>query len=291
MDLGRRLAKHSIVLLACAGSAIVLPTAIHGQTTELARFVGRDFWRHQPSTNEALRLNQIVGKIPKGQVVEPGPWHIWKTHRSTQTRYVVLLGEPLILIPGGSSVCIQLFDVRGKRLNSWSFLTGWRLTLQEASIEFSSDLMSDVIVLKTARVVNGPNITREYFALSNDRLRFVRMENDKGIAVQNEYIFPNQEIGIVPAINTVDEWASLLESKDKADVLSALVFLGGRHLTEPERHFASEPQGSKWAGLFQQLVGSPLIRGLITRLSNSDDQWVRQAALLATRGPRERLFQ
>jgi hypothetical protein len=151
--------------------------------------------------------------------------------------------------------------------------------------------MSDVIVLKTARVVNGPNITREYFALSNDRLRFVRMENDKGIAVQNEYIFPNQEIGIVPAINTVDEWASLLESKDKADVLSALVFLGGRHLTEPERHFASEPQGSKWAGLFQQLVGSPLIRGLITRLSNSDDQWVRQAALLATRGPRERLFQ
>jgi hypothetical protein len=141
------------------------------------------------------------------------------------------------------------------------------------------------------RFINGRNVAKEYFAVGGDRLRFVRMENDEGEAVQNEYVYPNFEIGIVPAGNTEEEWASMLESVDKADVLSALVFLGGRHITEPQRHFASEPAESKYAGLFRQLIGSPRIRELIARLRHSENEWVRQAALLALRGPRDRLLQ
>jgi hypothetical protein len=240
---------------------------------------------------ERSRLDRVVGKVPKGEIFEPIPWHVWKTSRNGVARYVVLLGEPEIIVPGGSSACVLLFDGASKRINSWCFQTGYRITLDSASFEFSSDLGSDVIVLHMVRFINGRNVAREYFAISGDRLRFVRMENDKGEAVQNEYVFPNFEIGFVPAGNTEDEWIDMLQSAEKANILSALVFLGGRHITESQRRFASEPAESKYAGLFQQLVGSSRIQVLVAGLTSSNNEWIKQAALLAARGSRERLLQ
>ena len=195
------------------------------------------------------------------------------------------------MVPGGSSACILLLDGGLQRINNWCFQTGWRITLDSASFEFSGDLGSDIIVLHMVRFINGRNVAKEYFAISGDRFRFVRMENDKGEAVQNEYVYPNFEIGIVPAGKTEGEWIEMLQSPEKANILSALVFLGGRHITEAQRRFAPEPAESKYASLFQQLIGNAKIRELISGLSNSEDEWIREAALLASRGPRERLLQ
>jgi hypothetical protein len=107
---------------------------------------------------------------------------------------------------------------------------------------------------------------------------------------QNEYVFPNFEIGIVPAAITLEEWVRLLESKDEADVLSALTFLGGRHIYGRDRDFGVGPHASQYAELFQQLQGSTRIRDLVENLNKSDNEWVEQAAALALRGPRDRLF-
>jgi hypothetical protein len=119
----------------------------------------------------------------------------------------------------------------------------------------------------------------------------VPLEDTKGEIVQEDYIYPNSEIGIVPEAKTVKEWTSLLESKNAPDVLSALVFLGGRHIAEKERPVMNEPRESKYAPLFQELIGDPRVLELIVRLSRSQDQWVRQAADLAVRGLRERPLQ
>jgi hypothetical protein len=189
---------------------------------------------------------------------------------------VVLLGEPLIIIPGGSSARVQLLDRSGKSIGAWSFQAGWRLDPVDASIGYSKALESNLIVLSTARVINGRDIAKEYFAVDKDRLRLVRLENSKGEGVQNEYVLPNYEIGIVPDAKNVDQFAGLLESSDKADILSALVFLGG-----------SQADG-KYATLFQQLMDSPRIHALIERLTASDNEWTAQAAKLAARGPHER---
>jgi hypothetical protein len=194
------------------------------------------------------------------------------------------------MIPGGSSACLQLFDNRTRRIDSWSFQTGWRIDLVDASIEYSSDLESDLVILHTAHVINGRPVAREYFAIGGDRLRLVRVEDEKGELFQNEYIYPNFEIGVVPDAKTVDQWVTLLASKDRADVLSALTFLGGRHIAEPDRNLLPEPQESKYAGLFRQLVGNPRIREIIAQLETSENEWVKHAAVLAARGPRDRLF-
>jgi len=265
-------------------------TIVHAQTTGLDRFVGRDLWKQAPSKIELGRLSEIL-KVPKGYVMEPRPWHVWRTKHGNETRYIVLLGENLREIPGGISACVELFDGVGSKIGGWCFQAGWRALFVDASIEYSADLASDLIVLQVGRVINGRDIAKEYFAISSDRLRFIRLENAKGDAVQNEYVFSNAEIGIAPDANAVDDWARLLESQDKSDVLAALVFLGGRHLTEPERHLLPEPQEGRYGELFRQLLDSPRILALIARLGTSENQWIAQAAALAARGPRERLFQ
>jgi hypothetical protein len=271
----------TIVLFTFGAGAFCLPALVHAQTTRLDPFVGRDLWKRRLSYDERLALEVVVGKVPKGQMTVPAPWHVWTVTDDGQTRYIVLLGESLMLIPGGSSACVQLFDATANRINSWSFQLGWRADLYDASIKYSKDLASELLTFHTAPVINGRNITKEYFALNNDRLRFVRMENDKGALVQNEYVFPNYEIGIVPDAHTVEQWSALLESKDKADVLSALIFLGGKHIDEPERRLLPGPHESKYVGLFRELIGDARIRELIERLCDSNNEWIRQAALLA----------
>jgi hypothetical protein len=259
---------------------------IHAQTNMLDRYVGRDLWKQRLSKDEQLSLERIVGKVPKGQMTEPVPWHVWKTKSHEPTRYIVLLGESLILIPGGSSACVQLFDSTTRRINSWSFQVGWRADLYDASMEYSDDFASDMIILRTAPVINGRNITKEYFSLKNDRLRFVRLENDKGALVQNEYVFPNYEIGIIPDAKTVEEWAALLQSEDKADVLSALIFLSGKHIDEPEKQLLPGPHESNYVGLYKKLTRSARIHDLVEHLAESENNWVRQAALLVTSKPK-----
>ena len=288
MSLGHKVTTLSslMVLFAFAVSALGSLIAIQAQTTELDRFVGVDLWKDRLAENEQRRLDEVIGKVPKGYLTEPAAWHVWKTTRDGKTRYIVLLGEPLVMIPGGSAACVRLFDATANKINSWSFQAGWRTVLYDASIEYSNDLVSDLIVLRTSPVVGGRDVAKEYLALNNDRLRFIRMESDKGALAQNEYVFPNYEIGIVPAAHTVEQWSALLESKDKVDVLSALVFLGGKH-----EHPLPFPDESKYIVLFRELTGNARIRELIERLSNSDNEWIKQAALLAARGPRERSTQ
>jgi hypothetical protein len=124
--------------------------------------------------------------------------------------------------------------------------------------------------------------------VGHDRLRLVRLEDSKGEGVQNEYVYPNYEIGLPPDAKNTNEFANLLESSDEADVLSALVFLGGQHLDEPLRRLLPGPHESKYAALFQEVIGDPRIHALIERLTTSDNEWIAQAAKLATRAPRDR---
>jgi hypothetical protein len=63
---------------------------------------------------------------------------------------------------------------------------------------------------------------------------------------------------------------------------------GGQHLDKQARMMLPEPHESTYATLFRQLVADARIRDLITQLTKSDNAWIREAAALASRGPRER---
>jgi len=284
----RRVGLKLALIFSHVALAVSFCVAIHAQASILDRLAGTDLWKHRPTKQELAQLQQLVGSAPKGFMMEPNPWHIWKLDRNRQTRYVVLLGEDLGIIPGGTSACVQLFDGTLKRYQSWPFQTGWRNILIDASVEHTTELGTDLLVIHTVKVINGRDIAKEYFAIGDDRLRLVRLEDSTGEIRQNEYVFPNYEIGTVPSAQTIQGWTALLVSKDKSDVLSALVFLGGRHLAEDRRLLLPEPHESKYAALFQQLLSSQPVYSLIDQLSKSENVWIRDAAALAARGPRER---
>lgn len=258
----------------CAVGVIVCAAGAYAQPNDLDPFLGRDLWRDRPSQSEEVALAKLVGAVPNDHLA---PWRVWKLH-GEPTRYAVLLGGSLMVIPGGSSACVQLFDASAVRLDSWCFQAGWRIGLTGASMEFYPAISSDVIVLQVTPVITGRDIAKEYFSIGNGQLKLVRLENSQGEAAQNVYAIPNFEIGLVPA-HTIQQWADMLESKDPTDVLSALVFLGGQHLSDHERGLLPGLPESK---------SSERIRELIKGLTGSRDQWIRQAATLAARGPRDR---
>ena len=166
--------------------------------------------------------------------------------------------------------CVQLFDRASTLVRTWSFPTGYRNVLKDASFDYSSDLDTDVLVIRTAQVINGRDVAAEYFAVGDDNLRLVRLEDSKGSVVQNMY-HPEAAIGVKPSVQSIEEWTDLLRSMDKSDVLSALVFLGGEHP-------GYEP-------LFADLVYTKGVRDLIEQLTHSNNQWIREAAYLAWSGP------
>jgi len=171
--------------------------------------------------------------------------------------------------PGGPSVCIQLFNASLKRVASWSFLAGWRAAIDQASLLSSSPLAQDLVVLRVVGF-SVPHIVNEYFAISDKRLRLVRMENEKGELVAKDY-WSNPEIAVMPEAKTASDWLRLLASKDPADVLSALVFLSGVH---------SRPGTGA-----QRLLANPRIRQSILHLTKSRNEWVRQASIFAASDP------
>jgi len=209
-----------------------------------------------------LRVNQIVGDSPKGFREPPLPWCLWKVDWGGKPHFLVLLIEGMMVIPGGSSGRIQILDEAARRVSGWSFQLGWRGDFRGASLIYSEEVGELEIVIQMQPVINGRNVCKEYFAVGAYPVRFVRMEDDKGEFVRNEYV-ANFEVGIRPEGQKGNDWIAMLDSRRTADVLSALVYVGGG-LGEPP----------PWNPRFQEIA---------LRLTKSTNQWVRKAALDAAR--------
>lgn len=267
--------------------AISLCYEIDAQTDVLEQLLGKDLWKHLPTLAQEAEIERLAGSVQKGFFMEPSSWYIWKTNRGGRTRYVMLLGESLAIIPGGTSACIQLFDATRTLIRSRCFQTGWRNQLTSASLEYSEELNADLVVIRTTPVINGRDIRNEYFSISGDQVKLVRLENSVGTMIPNDYVFPNYEIGAIPLAQTVEDWTSLLNSNDKSEVLSALIFLGGRHLDTQEQMLYPKLGRSSYAPLYQQLISTAAIRDLLSQLMNSSSPWIREAAVLAARNRHE----
>ena len=210
------------------------------------------------------------------------PWYVWKIGRGRATRYIVLLEEFPFSIPGGSSACVQLYDKSMRRIGSSSFRTGWRLMPGAASLRFSEELDRYVIVLTTLHVINGPHIAREFLAIGDDRARVVRLEDEKGTLLGNDYRFANSQIGSVPDATSEGEWLKILSSGSKPEMLEALEFLGGRHEDGSLRSTPSvQFEQTSYDQLFAQLISSPNISELVANLTKSGNKWIHEAARFA----------
>ena len=233
-------------------------------------------------TSESIAVDEVFGNPAAYQ---PHPWRSWKTTLNGAARIIRFDRADPIVIPGASQGLVHLFDRAGTELGHWSFSTGWRLLLVNGSLESRPEVSAQVLVVQTGPFLMGRNVARQYFGFSGDRLRFIRMEDDTGAILRNNYNNPNHTLGIVPEAVTLDEWVGLLESHNGVDVLAVLTFIGGVH-TKPEDASPSwEHEDISQAEMAQRLQRDVRICDLIARLSEADNDWVREAARLAIAKP------
>lgn len=210
----------------------------------------------------------------------PSPWNVWHfKNPAKQSRYVLFSGQPIFMIPGTSRAKIHIFSEDGKELSVYEFSTGWRINLYSAKLSFNKLLGTQVIVLSTGPVINGRDVAKQYFSFEGDTLRFVRMEDNKGEALKNNYHYPNHTLGT--GINqTKEQWVTDLKSKSPTRILSALVYIGGEHMdpNRPEKDVSTE--SVKEAKIAESLKQDQQVKELINTYKSSKINWVRDAVKL-----------
>ena len=109
---------------------------------------------------------------------------------------------------------------------------------------------------------------------------FIRMEDSRTNPVRNDYTYPHFTAGVSIKGVAEQEWIDLLKSENPVDVLSALVFLGGKHMSPKERKIDVACEELDQAKLFERLKQSNVVNELIDKHHQSTIDWVREAAAL-----------
>jgi hypothetical protein len=174
-------------------------------------------------------LTCLAGPVPPGCIGQPALHYVFPLAHSAPARFAAVSLEELHIIPGGSSAHVATFDADGKRLAGVSLDIGWRISPKSAAMIYSDSLGEELLVLEMARYVNGQDIRKEYFAFRGGKPVLVRLESADSSAERMICRFPNYIIGPQPKAATPADWMRMLESNDKVEVLSALVWVGAEH--------------------------------------------------------------
>jgi hypothetical protein len=250
-----------------------------GVADELPKMVGKS--AEQLAKEHGATLKSLT-KATNENPFAATPWHVWKfSTAKNEARYAVFSGQPIFMIPGTSSASIHLVSPSGADIGSWSFSTGWRIDIKSAGMSFDDKLQAQVVTVSTAPAINGRDVAKQYFALVDDKLYFIRMEDSKGRLIRNYYLSPNHTLGGRLPAKTVADWSALLESPKLPLRLAALTYLSGTHMNPDsprERVFSETVEDAELARAFR--MAEPT-KKRIENYRQSDNSWLKEAADLA----------
>jgi hypothetical protein len=258
--------------------------------TALGKFLNGILPDQFPGTR--TKLNQILSHtLPKEFQTEDAdwekmtgvePWYIWRVKLGGGSRLMYFEGHSLFVIPSASGARIHFFDSKGKYEGTSEFLTGWRIQILDAALVNHEIPGSAVIEIKTAPSINGASIGRQFYAIFENRVALIRVEDEDGKPIANCYRYPNHQLGPSPPIRTMEEWAELLRFSERVHVLEALVWMGGDHFTVADRERGEIARESlESVRLVAAVRNSQIVQKRIAELTVSENQWIREAAVLA----------
>ena len=149
------------------------------------------------------------------------------SNTSGEQRYLLVENAYPVIIPGESRMRVHVFDTYGRVLSVNDFAAGWRTVLTGFKVRTWFLENKDVLIVDGENVFGG-HASRQYYAIIGNDIRLIYLSSDDDRFYPNGYSYRNQTIG--PKIcRSADEWEKALRSDDQAEVLSALVWLGGHH--------------------------------------------------------------
>jgi hypothetical protein len=297
------------VVFAVCGASLLLGTAFYfsnrSPVQRLQPYLGRDL-RTLPDGDQA-KFDALVGQLaPEArrffvpdhpQTWDPGDWqaylaskphtpwgfprswYLWRVADGQgQQRLVLFQGRPLVMIPDASSAHVFVFDADGHLLTKSHFLTGYRISMDDASWLTDSGHGFPCLLVRSTASINGLDVACQYYALLQDSFALVRLEDSAGALVQVDYHSPDHTIGPPVPQRTPEEWEAVLRSSDRAEVLRTLLWLGGSHSDPPleDMGLSVEPfEDATRALVTRRRAG---VCSAVESLTRSEDGWMREAA-------------
>jgi len=213
------------------------------------------------------------------------PYYLWEILNSnTPSKYVMVGGKELEIVPGSSRAFISVFDESDGRVNTSAFSSGWRINIKDMEFIKVSTIGVPLVVVSSCPLVNGRDIALQYYALCNNQAVLVRLERSDGIIMPNVYIPINQMIGPPVPKKSVDEWEASLNSNDKVEILIALMWISGIHRDRPTLHTGdagSHHERNEYLEQIRYMFSRVSVRETLIFLGRDDHPWIRQAARLA----------
>lgn len=273
------------VILKPAGDSIVLapvvtPAEAPFAWTILLGWQDRDLTQIQEPEMAQLKMAIAVLRSTQNQFLEPRLFSRVSTFPGEE-RYVLVEESPLRFIPGDSRLQISVFDLEGKLLDSSEFGAGWRIILSGVSVIRVKHISGDVLEVKSAPHINGADIGKEYYAVIGDKMRLIRLEDSNGELIANAYGSPNHTIGFTEVGRSAEDWEKSLITKDEAQSLATLTWLGGFHLNIDEGAPNYVHEDLSEARLVEEVRARPGVKKIVNALKDANNPWLREAARLA----------
>lgn len=199
-----------------------------------------------------------------------------------QTRYILIEESPLLFIPGNSGLRVHVFTLDGSLIRSSGFHTGWRIEITDVRVAYMAQIGRQALEVKSEPVINGGDVAKQFYALVNDDVLLIRLEDKDGHLVRNVYGAPNVTCGFTITDRSVDEWENALKSSDTAEVLATLSWLSGTHWDPRQPAPEYQHEEISEAQIAAAACSSQGVKATLKTLQLSEKPWVREAASLAT---------
>ena len=112
-------------------------------------------------------------------------------------------------------------------------------------------------------------------------MRLIRLEDSHGKLHINDYDALNHTIGFTEVGRSAEDWEESLITKDEAQSLATLTWLGGFHLKADADVAGNWHEDLAEARLVEEVRARPAVKKIVNSLKDANNPWVREAARLA----------
>jgi hypothetical protein len=190
-------------------------------------------------------------------------------------------GIPVWAIPDQCHLRAQIFGRKGNILFEEDFPGGWRIDVISGQVSPCTEAGCGLVELHCERFINGVPVARQYYRMLKNKLVLVRLEDNRGACIENNFVYPNHTIGPPIPVRDPADWEASLSSSDPAELLWALVWIGGQHATASELNSGLLHEGAKAAAHWQEVRIRKGVLRRLSELSAAPNVWVAEAAKTA----------
>ncbi|MBI3410957.1 MAG: hypothetical protein HY040_21695 [Planctomycetes bacterium] len=215
-----------------------------------------------------------------------GAGYLWRQETNAGSRFVLLMAKRTKVLNADPpeddlTVSIHFLDSNAKYQGNSQFSLCAHEILSEATLVDHPIVGAPVIRIRT--FING--IGREsgprFYGVFRDRVALLRIESLNGRLDSYDYRDSKHSVGPAPPTRTEMEWEALLNSVDLREVLEGLTWIGAMHDLRADLDGIDPGELPADMRLIAAVRRRPGVQRKIAELTESNNQWIREAALLA----------